>query len=245
MATSMTARCVSGQQASTPGLLCQKFPASGSLADNLNLDRNDLIARIGGQRGTVYCYVLTTVKDAGGKFAQAGTAPNFQGGLVTLCTCKGQMRSGREVDAWRDIWIAGITGAEAGLLGQGYLFYLMRVEHAFASHGDLWAWLSAHVPNAARAKAADKHPLGDVYRPRDLGVNPYAPAAYIPPRPDHPHSTDGVWRADVNYRSRYGRRPALLVGDPHNSFLWTAPHVRLSFRVGRGCKIVDLEALLA
>ncbi|HEV2238331.1 MAG TPA: hypothetical protein VGR57_16840 [Ktedonobacterales bacterium] len=247
MATSTTAQCAPAQQPPTPGLLCQRFPRSGPLSGNLNLDRDALVHQIGGLRGTVYCYILTTVKDAGGEFAQVGCAPNFQGGLVTLCTCKGQMRAGRDIEAWEvgDIWIAGVAGAEAGPLGTGHLFYLMRVEHAFASHRDLWAWLSAHAPKAAQAKAADRHPLGDVYRPRDPSGDPYDPRAYALPCRDHPHADNEAWHEDVNYPSTYGRRPALLVGDPHCSYLWSRPRVSVPFHVSRGCKIVDLATLLA
>jgi hypothetical protein len=247
MATSTTKQCTPAQRPFAAGPLYQRFPTSGPLASNVNLDRDALVHRIGGLRGMVYCYVLTTVKDAGGDFAQVGTAPNFQGGLVTLCTCKGQMRAGRDVHAWEvgDVWIAGVAGAEAGPLGTGHLFYLMRVERAFASHRDLWSWLVAHAPKAAQAKAADRHPLGDVYRPRDLGGDPFDPRAYVAPCRDHRHANDDAWHEDVNYCSIYGRRPALLVGDPRYSFLWSEPHVSLPFRVGRGCKIVDLAALLA
>lgn len=247
MATSTTKQCARPQPLSAAGPLCQRFPASGPLAGNVDLDRDALVHQIGGLRGMVYCYVLTTVKDAGGEFAQVGTAPNFQGGLVTLCTCKGQMRAGRDVHAWEvgDIWIAGVAGAEAGPLGAGHLFYLMRVERAFASHRDLWTWLVAHAPKAARAKAADKHPLGDVYRPRDPDGDPYDPADYVPPCRDYRHAGGEAWHEDVNYQSTYGRRPALLVGDPRNSFLWSEPRVSLPFHVGRGCKVNDLAALLA
>lgn len=248
MRTSTTAQCAPAQRSSPSGSLCQRFPTSGPLASNLNLDRDDLIGRIGALRGIVYCYVLTTVKDADGIFTQVGTAPNFQGGLVTLCTCKGQMRAGRDADVWEagDIWIAGVTGAEAGPTGAGHLFYLMRVERAFASHRDLWTWLSAHAPDAAKAKAADKNPLGDVYRPRDPGGDPYDPRAYVPPRRDHRHRASGEWLKDVNYVSTYGRRrPALLVGDPRNSFLWSEPRIAAPFHSGRGCRIVDLATLLA
>jgi hypothetical protein len=217
------------------------------MANGLNLDRDGLVRRIGGLRDTVYCYVLTSVKDDGGAFVQLGTAPNFQGGLTTLCTCKWQMRAGKDVEAWEagNIWIAGVTGAEAGPLGRGHLFYLMRVERAFASHRDLWAWLLAHAPEAARDKAADRHPFGDVYRPRGLSGDQYNPHAYFPPHRDHPHRAGGRWHEDVNYPSCYGRQPALLVGDPHNSYLWSEPRVPLQFHVGRGCKIVDLATLLA
>lgn len=247
MPTSTSARCTPAQRPPAFSPLCQRFPTSEPLASNLNLSRDDLIHRIGSQQGTVYCYVLTTVKDAGGVFVQVGSAPNFQGGLVTLCTCKGQMRAGKEVDAWRGIWIAGITGAQAGPLGRGYLFYLMRVARAFASHGDLWEWMWAHAPEAAKAKSADKHPLGDVYHPRDTGAGgkPFDPSAYILPHRDHPHRVSGEWLKDVDYRSGYGRRPALLVGDPYQSFLWSEPRVPVPFPVGRGSKIATLAFLFS
>lgn len=249
MATSKSARCIPAQRCQAPDLLYQRFPKSGPLADTLNLDRAELIRRIGEMRGSVYCYVLTTVKDDGGELVQTGTAPNFQGELVTLCTCKGQMRAGKVVDAWQGAWIAGVAGAEAGPIGRGHLFYLMRVEWAFASHRDLWKWLRVNAPSAAQAKAADKHPLGDVYRPRDLsGGDPFDPGAYIPPRRNHPHRAGDAWHEDVNYLTHFGRRPALLVGDPHNSFLWREPldvRVPSKFHMGRGCTIIDLEELLA
>ena len=107
MATSTTKQCAPTQRPSASNPLCQQFPASGPLAGNVDLDRDALVRQIGGLQGTVYCYIVTTVKDAGGEFAQVGTAPNFQGGLVTLCTCKGQMRAGRDVHAWEvgGMWI--------------------------------------------------------------------------------------------------------------------------------------------
>lgn len=66
----------------------QVFPASGPLHDALNLSGRDLIQRLGKMEGSVYCYIVTSVKDRGGLFVQTGSAPNFQGGLITLCTCK-------------------------------------------------------------------------------------------------------------------------------------------------------------
>lgn len=245
MAMSTTAGCAPARQPTASGPVCQRFPRSGPLANGLNLDRDELAHRIGEIRGTVYCYIVATVKGAGGMFMQVGTGPSFQGGLVTLCTCKGQMRaSKRDVDAWRDTWIAGVTGAGAGPLGKGHLFYLMRVEHAFASHRDLWNWLAAHAPKAARAKAADSHPLGDVFRPRDPGGDPYDAHGYIPPRHDHGHRAGDRWHTDVD-ESYYGRRPALLVGDPRYSFLWSEPRVPVRLHVGRGWKLDDLATLLA
>lgn len=176
----------------------QVFPASGPLYNALNLSGRDLIQRLGEIEGSVYCYIVTSVKDRGGLFVQTGSAPNFQGGLITLCTCKWRMRTGRDLDAWPGRWIAGVTGAEAGPQGRGHLLYLMRVERAFESHRDLWLWLTEHAPEAAEARAADRHRVGDVYRPRASAGSPFDPDAYIPPHPHHVHS--GVkWRKDINY----------------------------------------------
>lgn len=224
----------------------QSLPASGPLHANLNLDRHELTERIGILDGEVYCYIVRTVEYRGGQFVQRGSAPNFQGGLMTLCTCKWMMRAGRPVDAWPGVWIAGITGAETGRLQRGHLFYLMRVQHAFAAHRDLWNWLLADAPGAAEAKAADAHRLGDVYRPADSAASPYDPSAYLTPRKDHVHhlgTRRDAWHKDVDYYA-YGRRPALLVGDPEASFLWSEPRIPVRFEVGRGSVRVDLAALL-
>ena len=222
----------------------QVFPASGPLHDALNLSGRDLIQRLGEIEGSVYCYIVTSVNDRGGLFVQTGSAPNFQGGLITLCTCKWRMRTGRDLDAWPGRWIAGVTGAEAGPQGRGHLLYLMCVERAFESHRDLWLWLTEHAPEAAEARAADRHRVGDVYRPRASAGSPFDPDAYIPPHPHHVHSGE-KWRKDINYIGHSRRRPALLVGDPHNSFLWSEPRVRVPFHVGRGHRIVSLRELLA
>ncbi len=68
MGTSTTPQCAPGQQSCTPGPSYQRSPASGPLASNLNLDYDDLIERIGMLDEKVYCYILTTVKGAGGTF---------------------------------------------------------------------------------------------------------------------------------------------------------------------------------
>jgi hypothetical protein len=153
------------------------------------------------------------------------------------------MRTGRDLDAWKGIWIAGVTGAAAGPRGRGYLVYLMRVGRTFESHRDLWMWLSEHAPAAAEAKAADKHRVGDVYHPRYPDGNPFDPDAYIPPRVHHVHSGE-LWRTDINYEGYGHRRPALLVGDPRYSFLWSEPSIPVPFHIGRGHMKANLGDLL-
>jgi putative DNA base modification enzyme with NMAD domain len=223
----------------------QALPSTGPLAANVNLDLGSFTQRIGHTHGTVYCYVVATVRFADGRFVQTSTAPNFQGGLITLCTCKHQMRAGKPASEWPGFWVAGVTGVAEGPQGLergNYLVYLMRVQQAFSSHRDLWEWLAEHAPAAARMKRTDKNPLGDVYVPIQAVGDPYLPGAYLPPCPDHRHQPT-AWRQDIDYVG-YGHRPALLVGDPHESFLWSEPLIPLPFSVGRGCRIQTLDELL-
>ena len=39
----------------------------------------------------VYFYKMTSITKEGNELFQAGTAPNFEGGTATLCTCKHYM----------------------------------------------------------------------------------------------------------------------------------------------------------
>ncbi len=99
------------------------------------------------EKTSLYVYVLTTVKVIDGHLVQTGSAPNFQGGVITLCTCKHYMRTWRAPEEWKGIWIAGFTG---NVLkdGKNYLFYLMKVQEAFMSHRDLWRWLQRSAREA-------------------------------------------------------------------------------------------------
>jgi len=153
-------------------------------------------------------------------FEQWGSAPNFQGDLMTLCTCKHQMRACMEVDDWHDTWVAGFTSRNIHE-GRNWLFYLARVQHPLPSQYELWNRLSTE---AREAKSASDNRLGDVYVPVAGwgGKNPFTLTNYEPPVSDHVHR--GTWRYDIN-NSYYGRRPALLVFDPNMSFLWERPHI--------------------
>jgi len=74
--------------------VCQEWPRYGKLKKNMNKTLDDLKKILKEEDGLVYGYVLTTVKgDGSGGFVQTGSAPNFQGGLITLCTCKHWMRA--------------------------------------------------------------------------------------------------------------------------------------------------------
>jgi hypothetical protein len=218
----------------------QPFPRTGPLAKHLNLPIEALRQKATTSEATVYCYVIQTIKEQNGRFIQTGSAPNFQGDLVTLCTCKHYMRTFLDPNGWIGHWIAGFTGVQAGQ-GKNLLVYLMRVSHAYPSYADFW--FSPAIPDKTkRAKAAHRHPFGDIYQPQGEGRNPFDPRDYVPPRDDHVH-TPHFWRTDVDYVGCSERRAALLVGDPDHSFLWEHPLIFFPSRLARGqkkCTLGDL-----
>jgi hypothetical protein len=187
----------------------------------------------------LYVYIVDTVKPrhnapANHSFIQTGSAPNFQGGYITLCTCKHRMRSyKRNIEEWgKNVWIAGFTNrSEPGFSRKNWLFYLMKIGKAFKTHRELAEFFTNKSPETVEAKRADKNFLGDLFVPvnkpnLELQKPWLEPSNYIAPKigrhchrmPDDPSD----WEHDI--RSTYfGRNPALLLGEIEKSFLWFDP----------------------
>jgi hypothetical protein len=209
----------------------QPFPQNGLLADNLNLSVDRIDARLHGIQDRTYSYVVRSVRwnKISKSFEQRGSAPNFQGGVLTLCTCKHQMRSSQLADDWEGVWIAGFTSRTI-YERRHWLFYLAAVQSAHESHCNLWN----SVDSSSRdAKAAHLHYLGDMFKPRKplpTGDERYSPSRYYTP-PIHSHRrnpSDQGWHKDINYRHALSlRRPPLLLADPAQTFLWEKPMVFL------------------
>ena len=206
----------------------QPYPANGDLAVNLNLTLPKLLKLIGKARQPACSYIVRSVRfdRSDNTFEQRGSAPNFEGGCLTLCTCKHQMRTSRDVSEWQDTWLAGFT-SRCIHQKRHWLFYLTRISSAFESHADLWDALPAEVRDA---KSAQDHFLGDVFVPREELVedNRFSPRRYFAPS-RHSHrknKCDSGWHNDINYKhsSRYGW-PSLLVGDPEQTYLWQKPMI--------------------
>jgi hypothetical protein len=207
----------------------QPFPKRGALADNLNTPLA-LLRRIPQtmQQRPVYVYILTTVKVRNDAFVQTGSAPNFQGGAISLCTCKHKDRSsppppgcrGQNTDdPWQGIWVAGLC-SPSQTRPRG-LFYLMLIERTFASHADCWHGLARPM-----AKSAHRSPFGDVYEPLERAErHPWSERSYRPHLAGHVHSA-AARKKDIEV-SYYKRHPRLLVGAPRHSYLWSAPYVTL------------------
>lgn len=211
--------------------ICQEWPKDGEIKENMNTTLNTLKRRLENGDGEVYAYVLTTIeRDGYGGFVQTGSAPNFQGGFVTLCTCKHWMRTWKTTDAWKDIWIAGFTGVN--ILGdhQNYLFYFMQVQKAFQSHEELWNWLDSTVK---QEKNASHYRYGDVYEPTPNVKDPFNPEYYYEPIKEHVHFKNDEWCRDINYNTKTEKRPALLVGSPRLSFIWSQPKIYFKDKLPR------------
>jgi hypothetical protein len=215
----MTCKCSTNEHNHQP------FPLKRQqLAVNMNLPLGVLRERFGSDQSTVYSYIVDSIRNQEGHFVQTGCGPNFQGDFITLCTCKGRMRTYRPHHAWKGIWIAGFTNLTAGG-NRNALAYLMKVLHSFESHFDLW--YSAVIPEKSKQiKNARLNELGDVYEPKPESVRDgqFNAQSYYTPHPNHPHAADDRWHEDIDYIGYpTGLPPALLVGDPQHSFLWNKP----------------------
>jgi hypothetical protein len=218
---------------STEGDDYQPAPLVGSqLARNMNTGFEEIASLLISEQDSVaYCYVVRSIATENGVMVQKGSGPNFQGGYMTLCTCKWQMRTYRSTDDWRNVWIVGLAGSKAKT--NHAIFYMMKVLVAFESYRELF-YSNVLPQDTIRAKAADIHRLGDIYQPLADHGDPFSPDAYVPPIANHSHAPD-QWHKDINYfNPRTGRNAALLVGDPEFSFLWEVPRILPSFRLGRG-----------
>ncbi len=221
--------------------LSQPLPPPGWSDDKLSLDRDSLRDVVKPSQAIVYRYVIATVKWESGRFVQYGSAPNFQGGMVTLCTCKHRMRTSVDSRSWEGRWLAGFSGTPAVGDGKYYLVYLMQVKQACESQAEMWDALPEDV---REAKAADLHRLGDLYRPKPSPGEPLDRASYIPPCKEHSHALGNAWHNDIVYAKQSVRPPSLLVGDPEQTFLWDRPLISVSFNVPRPYTYGSLDDFL-
>ena len=185
----------------------------------------------------VYAYIVTTIKTRRPcyQLEQTGSAPNFDGGRITLCTCKHKDRATfrpskdrRNPDPWQGVWVAGLTSKAAD--PSRSLAYLMCVERSFVNQVELWRAL----PTSCRqAKSASKSVIGDLYEPKPTATsNPHDPANYKSPLVGHAHSPAGnpaYWYRDVMRWGRRSKPHRLLLGLASQSYRWT--HTKMILRL--------------
>lgn len=174
------------------------------------------------------------------------SSPNWDGGLVTYATCKHRMRSARREYGWVGTWLVGLCPKHCA---DNCVLYVGRVCREFPSNRDLSEWVSQNHPDAAKAKAANTNPRGDLYQwvggpGRDRTAADHR--SYSEP-PSHTRSVefyrsspgsvserpDGLipkWWRDVEYVTRGGVRPPVFVLAPCWVFsrpvLWTTLNPR-------------------
>lgn len=237
----MTSDCENEREKNTcckSGVDYQEYPSKGILYENMNLSFNEFKGIIENIDSLIYSYVLTTVDFADNKFIQQGCGPNFQAGLITLCTCKHYMRSWSNIRKKDNIWIAGFTSSTLFEDDQNRLFYLMKVKDRFRSHRELWNHLDDEV---GRQKSASDNIFGDIYEPKN--EEEFSKDGYHCPTNGHVHAN--CWKDDVDYRNgNSGKRPVLLIGDPEKSYLWPKPKVRYEGQHPRTKKWKDSESLV-
>jgi hypothetical protein len=229
--------CLASEQSHQP------FPEKGVLSDNSNASLHTLRRVIGSEPTIAYCYVVDTIRNEGGRLVQRGSGPNFQGDMVTLCTCKHHMRTSLSPHDWEGKWVAGFTGVGASG-GRNALVYLTQVGHAFESHHDLW-YSEEVPPETKRAKSATSSRLGDLFKPVDESSDPFDHRGYRAPREGHSHAPNNAWHRDVDCTGYGRRRAALLVGDPERTFLWDRPTIFFPDSIGRGYRKITLSDLVS
>ena len=215
--------------------LYQKFPTKGILKQNLNKSLNSIKEILKSEKPTfIYSYVLTSVKNYNNMFYQVGSAPNFQGDNITLCTCMHHMRCFIERTNWENnVWIAGVTGSEYSI-ENNFLFYLMKVARAFPSQYDLW--FSNQITNTDRLKKSSfKNVLGDLYFPKSKIIkNKLDPNEYHKPILSHSHrknKLDYNWEFDIKYKhTKYLRDQSFLLGNQNLTFIWSRPIIKIKYR---------------
>ncbi len=181
----------------------------------------------------IYSYVLTTIIFKSGNFFQTGTGPNFEGGIITLCTCKHSMRAFKDSKDWSNVWICGLVNKK----NNTYLQYLMKIDYAVDNMYDLFESLPH---NTREIKSASINIFGDVYIPnkklRDSD-DKHKIENYNHPIEDHKH--ENKYARDLNSKSSK-RFSSMLVGDKKNSFIWIKPTIKIVHpekkKFTQGCK---------
>jgi hypothetical protein len=187
-----------------------------------------------------YIYVVTTAELLpNGAFNQTGSAPNFNGGRITLCTCKHKDRSSpppqncrgpNPQDPWQDVWVGGICSAT--VLRPRALFYLMLIEKTYANHQIIWSALGG-----PKAKSAYRNPIGDIYEPlASAASNPWSQNSYQPRLSTHVHAKNARTHDIEQSFYRPARHPRLFLGDKRRSHLWSSPTITLQPSADRDWK---------
>jgi hypothetical protein len=201
---------------------CYKMdPSLGQLIEELKPFNND----------SLRYYVLTTVKVNENKLVQTGSAPNLEGGVITLCTCKHRMRT---LDIKEGDWIAGLTSRDKNIIQDetawNCLFYLIRISKLFDNQKELQLKLKKEYSNALRIKDSLRNRLGDLFFLREMhNRDIYDAKNYYEPCRNHAHSSNNKWHEDIGlYKSKKQERVhKLVLANEEYSYVWMLPKISL------------------
>ena len=190
-----------------------------------------------------YAFPMHLVNLVNNQFQQTRSGPNWQGGVLTLTTCKHRLRTGKPIADWVGVWLAGFT-PKVGC-GDNYLLFLAQVRLAFASNYELGAYLAVRRPSVYFAKLVNTSTLGDIYQAKR--VLPYTeqydwqnytePVGHV--RMELKNN-EPKWHKDINYVGAGGRQPAMLLFS--KTYLYSKPVYRCVRPLGRsGYKTTPAE----
>lgn len=183
----------------------------------------------------IYVYPHHQIELVDGELHQTRSGPNWEGGMVTLTTCKHLMRTYSSVtDEKKKVALIGLTN---NLEGHNYLLYAGVIDMRFDSNHELGEWLRLYCSDTYRAKLATDNPRGDIYEPNAT------------PHEDHVRYTEyskgqRKYIKDLEYRNNRGVAPKCLTIDPVT--VYTKPMYSWTGKLGRsGVSFTSVEECLS
>lgn len=181
---------------------------------------------------TIYVYPHHEIKLSDeGEFQQTRSGPNWEGGKVTMTTCKHLLRTYKSIQGGGNVAICGVTNK---LNGENFIMYVGVVSDTFDSNYELSRYLEHHYPEVFRIKSVKYNRLGDIFAPMYGldGNDRYDSLNFEEPCYDHCRKEendskgDPKWLKDIEYSARQSVRPKCLIVDPvtvHTTpnFIWT------------------------
>lgn len=164
---------------------------------------------------------------------QTRSGPNWEGGVVTMATCKHYLRTYKTLKP-KKVALCGVTNK---LDGENYLLYLGVIEEMFDSNYDLGTYLMTHYPVAYKEKLATNNRLGDIYEPTDdILDSKYDSFNFEEPCEDHCRFAEHEkgqpkYIKDIEYETKTGQKPKTLILNPVT--VHTSPELVFMKRLGR------------
>jgi hypothetical protein len=184
--------------------------------------------------------------EQGDVIRQTRSAPNWDGGVVTMATCKHHMRTTDR--RWEGTWIAALGPKHCA---ENTLLFVGMVYKEFESNYELGQWLKRTYRAAYDAKLATCNPRGDIYTPKKelLPKQRFDHKNFVTPEghtrstefykkspgstSDRPDGKVPKWWRDVEYVGRGQRRPPVFVLRP--VYLFSQPTLWTTYKPGRAC----------